>query len=210
MTQSDTKGLDAILLAAGRGLRFGGGKLLAMLDGAPLVVHALRTALLAPARRVYVAAADPAVRAAVEVEARRLGALKRLTFVVVESPEEGMAASLRTAVAALPSDTAGVFVFLGDMPAVDPATPALLAQALEGERHIVAPVHLGRRGHPVLFGAAWLPSLRALSGDQGARTLLESAGAQLARIPVPDAGIHLDVDHPEDLARAGKSRGSSA
>ncbi|WP_395445226.1 NTP transferase domain-containing protein [Caulobacter sp. UC70_42] len=206
MTQSDTNGLEAVVLAAGRGVRFGGGKLLALLDDAPLVAHALRTALLSPVRRVFVAVADPAVRAAVETTARRLKASERLVVVPVENADEGMGASLRTAAAALPDDTTAVFVFLGDMPAIDPATPALLARALKSPHDIVAPLHLGRRGHPVLFGATWLPALRTLSGDEGARALLENAGARLARIPVHDPGIHLDVDRPEDLARAIEGR----
>ncbi|RRN64842.1 NTP transferase domain-containing protein [Caulobacter sp. 602-1] len=206
MTQSDTNGLEAVVLAAGRGVRFGGGKLLALLDDAPLVAHALRTALLSPVRRVFVAVADPAVRAAVETTARRLKASERLVVVPVESADEGMGASLRTAAAALPDDTTAVFVFLGDMPAIDPATPTLLARALKSPHDIVAPLHLGRRGHPVLFGATWLPALRTLSGDEGARALLENAGARLARIPVHDPGIHLDVDRPEDLARAIEGR----
>lgn len=206
MTQSDTNGLEAVVLAAGRGVRFGGGKLLALLDDAPLVAHAVRTALLSPVRRVFVAVADPAVRAAVETTARRLKASERLVVVPVENADEGMGASLRTAAAALPDDTTAVFVFLGDMPAIDPATPALLARALKSPHDIVAPLHLGRRGHPVLFGATWLPALRTLSGDEGARALLENAGARLARIPVHDPGIHLDVDRPEDLARAIEGR----
>lgn len=206
MTQSDTNGLDAIVLAAGRGVRFGGGKLLAKLDDEPLVAGALRTAFLSPVRQVFVAVADPAVRLAVETTAERLKASDRLVIVTVEDADEGMGASLRAATHAVPDDTTGVFVFLGDMPAVDPATPALLARALESPHDIVAPLHLGRRGHPVLFGATWLPALRALSGDEGARALLESAGARLARIPVQDPGIHLDVDRPEDLARAIEGR----
>lgn len=206
MTQSDTTRLDAIVLAAGRGVRFGGGKLLAGLDGAPLIAGALRTAFLSPVRRVFVALADPAVRAAVETTAERLKAADRLVAVPVENADEGMGASLRAAASALPNDTAGVFVFLGDMPAIDPATPALLARALESPHDIVAPLHLGRRGHPVLFGATWLPALKALTGDEGARALLENAGARLARLPVQDPGIHLDVDRPEDLARAIEGR----
>jgi len=206
MTQSNTTGLDAIVLAAGRGVRFGGGKLLAVLEGEPLVAHALRTALLSPVRRVFVAVADPAVAAATEALARRLKASARLLTVAAPGAQEGMGASLRTAAAALPDDTAGVFVFLGDMPAVDPETPTQLARALASPHHIVAPLRLGRRGHPVLFGATWLPALRALSGDEGARALLDDAGDSLIKIPVQDPGIHLDVDRPEDLARAREPR----
>ena len=206
MTQSDTSGLDAIVLAAGKGARFGGGKLLASLDGAPLVAGALRTALLSPARRVFAAVADPAVRGAAEATAARLKAAGRLVIVDVEAADEGMGASLRAAAAALPDDTVGVFVFLGDMPAIDPATPSRLARALARRHDIVAPTYRGRRGHPVLFGATWLPALRALTGDEGARGLLDTAGEHLVLAPVEDPGIHLDVDRPADLARAREGR----
>jgi molybdenum cofactor cytidylyltransferase len=207
MTQSDTTSLEAIVLAAGRGVRFGGGKLVAPFKGAPLVASALLTAFLAPVRRVFVAIGpDPAVRKAVEATATRLAASGRLVLVSVEHPDEGVGASLRTTAIALPDDATGAFVFLGDMPAIDPSTPTTLAQALRGPDGIVAPTFLGRRGHPVLFGAAWFPALRALSGDEGARALVESAGARLARIPVEDPGIHLDVDRPGDLARAIEGR----
>lgn len=207
MTERDTTSLEAIVLAAGAGARFGGAKLLAPLNGAPLVAGALLTAFLAPVRRVFVAVGhDPAVRKAVEATAARIVASDRLVVVPVETPEEGMGASLRTAAQALPRDAGGAFVLLGDMPAIDPATVTRLASALTGPNDIVAPTYLGRRGHPVLFGATWFPALRALSGDEGARALLESAGARLARIPVEDPGIHLDVDRPEDLARAVEGR----
>lgn len=207
MTERDTKTLDAIVLAAGAGARFGGAKLLAPFDGGPLIAGALLTAFLSPVRRVIVALGpSPALRKAVRATAERLVAGDRLVLVDVEDAAEGMGASLRTAAHALPEDAAGAFVFLGDMPRIDPATVARLAQALTGPHDIVAPVHLGRRGHPVLFGASWFSGLRALTGDEGARVLLENAGARLTRIPVEDPGIHLDVDRPEDLVRAIEGR----
>jgi len=206
MTERDTTSLDAIVLAAGAGARFGGAKLLAPLNGAPLIAGALLTAFLAPVRRVFVAVGSDAVRKTVKATAERLVAADRLVLVSVENPQEGMGASLRAAAQAVPDDSAGVFVLLGDMPAIDPATPRRLAQAFRGPHDIIAPTLLGRRGHPVLFGATWLPALRALSGDEGARALLESAGAQLTRIPVEDPGIHLDVDRPEDLVRVIEGR----
>lgn len=207
MTERDRTSLEAVVLAAGAGARFGGAKLLASLNGAPLIAGALRAAFLAPVRRVLVAVGnDAALRETIEATARGMGAADRLVLVEVDDPAEGMGASLRAAARGLSSDLSGVFVFLGDMPVIDPATPVRLAEALDGPDRIVVPTHLGRRGHPVLFGARWLPALQALSGDEGARALLESASARLARIPVEDPGIHLDVDRPEDLARAVEGR----
>lgn len=200
MTQRDTGPWDAIVLAAGRGQRFGGGKLTAVLDGQPLVAGALTTAFRAPARRVFVAVGpDPKIRDAVDVVARRLAEIDRLVIVAVEDVIAGMGVSLAQAARATPDDARGVFVFLGDMPRIDPRTTERLAAALRRSEDIVAPVHLGRRGHPVLFGAAWLPALRALSGDEGARSLIASAGARLVQVAVDDPGVCLDVDRPEDL-----------
>ncbi|WP_297514291.1 nucleotidyltransferase family protein [uncultured Caulobacter sp.] len=205
MTQIDTPVLEALVLAAGRGARFGGGKLLAPLNGRALVAGALTTAFLSPVRRVVVAVSpEPDVRDAVEAAAARLGAVDRLTVVEVDDPAEGMGASLARAAGALAQDTVGAFVFLGDMPLIDPATCARLAEALTGPERIVAPTYWGRRGHPVLFGADWFADLGSLSGDDGARALLRSAGARLTQVPVEDPGIHLDVDRPEDLIRAAE------
>lgn len=207
MTQRNTRALEAVVLAAGLGARFGGDKLLAALDGAPLVAHALATAFAAPARRVFVTIGeDGRPRAAIEAAAARLGAAERLVLVTVGNPAAGMGASLAAGIAALPADATGAFVFLGDMPRIDPATPARLVPALTTPDMAVAPTFEGRRGHPVLFGAGWFPALRTLRGDEGARALLESAGARLARVPLEDPGIHLDVDRPEDLTRAVEAR----
>lgn len=196
MTQSDTQALDAIVLAAGRGARFGGGKLLAPLNGQPLIAGALRAALAAPVRQVLVAVGDD-----LELHETIIGESERLLLVAVPDAAEGMGASLRTAAARVSDDAAGVFVFLGDMPAIAPTTIEILARALVAPDHVVAPVFEGQRGHPVLFGAAWLPALRGLSGDEGARGVLAKAGERLRLVSVQDPGVLLDIDRPEDLAR---------
>lgn len=207
MTQRATSDLDAIVLAAGRGVRFGGGKLIAPLDGAPLVTGALLTAFLAPVRRVFVAVGpDPAVLRVVKGTAARLAADDRLVVVPIADPSAGMGDSLAIAARAVSDDTAGVFVFLGDMPRIDPATPSHLASMLRDPNDIVAPTYLGRRGHPVLFGATWLPALCAQSGDEGARGIVDSAGRRLIRVPVEDRGIHMDVDRPGDLTSIAARR----
>lgn len=209
MTQSHTPLLQAIVLAAGRGARFGGDKLLAALDGAPLVTGALRAALAAPVGRVWVAVGDdPRLVAALNAAAARLGAADRVVIIPVPNAAEGMGASLRTASAALPADTQGVFVFLGDMPAIAPETPAKLAASLDGADRIVVPVHAGRRGHPVLFGADWIGALKAQEGDEGARKLLVQAGPRLLAVAVDDPGVLLDIDRTEDLARLSPPSGA--
>jgi molybdenum cofactor cytidylyltransferase len=186
------KGLHALVLAAGSGSRFGGRKLLAPWRGGVLLDGALAVALATPGEGVtVVTGADAeAVRAAVAGRARLVHATDHA---------EGMAASLRAGIAALPADASGVIVFLGDMPLVSVETPKALAAALAAGAPAAAPFHAGRRGNPVALSAALFPRVRGLAGDRGARYILDDLGARLVRIETEDAGVLIDVDIPADL-----------
>ncbi len=197
-----TAGLDAIVLAAGRGSRFGGGKLLAPWRDGVLLDGALATAFAAPARSVLVVwGADPAVRDAAAAFARAKGDEPRLALVHAPRFADGLSASLKAGVVALAANSAGAFVFLGDMPRISPAVPLALALALALKPSVqaAAPTFSGRRGHPVLFGRGLLPDLETLRGDQGAGPLLKTLGDALALVPATDDGVLYDVDRREDL-----------
>jgi molybdenum cofactor cytidylyltransferase len=196
--------LEAVVLAGGAGARFGGGKLTHPWRGGVLIDGALAAAFAAPVRTVtVVTGADANVESAARAFAERVDEMSRLNVVHCNDHAEGMGATLRAGVAALPADAAGAFVFLGDMPLIPPAVLANLAAALAAGAPAAAPTFQGRRGHPVLFSAALFPQLRALTGDQGAREVLRALGGDLALIEAPDDGVLTDIDHPRDLDAAG-------
>ncbi len=198
---------DAIVLAAGAGSRFGGGKLLAPWPAAGLggvvLEGALAAAFATPVRRVTVVTGADGER--VEAAARAWAATHRrdarLAVFHVKQWENGMGASLSSAIAAVEGKVRACFVFLGDMPRVPPAVLPMLAEAVRAGAPAAAPVFDGRRGHPALIGAALFPQLQALTGDQGARAVLERLGDRLALVEAPDDGVLYDVDTPADLAR---------
>jgi molybdenum cofactor cytidylyltransferase len=190
--------IHALVLAAGSGVRFGGGKLLAPWRGAPLLHGALAVARVAPVASVTVvtgADADPVADCVAAFD-------PTIRLVHAADHGEGMAASLRAGVAALPPDAAGVIVFLGDMPRVPAATPAALAAALRDGAMAAAPEFKGRRGNPVGLGRDLFAAVAALTGDQGARRILDGLGRALQRIEASDDGVLFDVDRPEDLTGA--------
>jgi molybdenum cofactor cytidylyltransferase len=194
--------MEALVLAAGAGARFGGGKLTHRWEGGALIDGALAGAFAAPARSVTVViGADAGVEAAAGAFAAKIGAQGRLRIVRCPDHAEGMGATLRTGVASLPDDAAGVFVFLGDMPRVPAAILPRLVAALAGGTQAAAPAHRGQRGHPVLFAAALFPQLRRSRGDEGARAALKMLGERLTLVETEDDGVLFDVDRPGDLPR---------
>ena len=188
---------EAIVLAAGSGVRFGGGKLLASYQGAPLLHAALAAALASPVRSVSVVTGADAETVGASV--RAFGSNLRLVHAADHA--EGMAASLRAGVRALPADTDAVFLFLGDMPRIPYRVLAPLAQAVQLGALAAAPEFEGRRGHPVVLARALFAKLEALSGDAGARSLLAGLGHSLTIVQAPDDGVLFDVDEPADLTR---------
>ncbi len=196
-----TQPLEAVVLAGGTGSRFGGGKLLAPHMAGVLLDGALAAAFAAPARSVTVVtgADEGAVVAAAIHLADRVGQHDRLRFIHAADYADGMAHTLRMGIASLPLDCAGAFVFLGDMPRVPREILVTLAEAVRAGAPAAAPVFEGRRGNPALISSALFPELLALSGDAGARAVLDSLGVGLARIEAPDDGVLFDVDRPDDL-----------
>jgi molybdenum cofactor cytidylyltransferase len=192
--------LEAIVLAGGSGARFGGGKLTAPWQGGVLpdgvLIHgALAAAFAAPVRSVtVVTGADTQVADAAQRFTDAAGQADRLRLVHADDHAEGMAATLRTGVAALPADTVGAFVFLGDMPRIPPAILPVLAQALAAGAPAAAPTFQGQRGHPVLFSAPLFEGLKALTGDEGARKVLQALGPALRLVETADDGVLFDVD----------------
>ncbi|HET9699539.1 MAG TPA: nucleotidyltransferase family protein [Burkholderiales bacterium] len=185
--------LSGVFLAAGRSSRFGADKLLHPLaDGTPMAVAALRSLRAAvPAVVAVLRRDDDALARLLEYEGARVSACPRAG--------EGMGASLAWGVAQA-AGADGWLVALADMPFIRPPTVAGVARALERGAPIAAPVHAGRRGHPVGFAAALREELLALGGDQGARALLIRHAAAVVAVECDDPGVLLDIDEPADLA----------
>jgi molybdenum cofactor cytidylyltransferase len=183
-----------ILLAAGRGRRFdpsgARNKLLQASNGDPVVVASARHLLsVLPHVIAVVAPADGGVADAL----RALGC----DVTVCADADTGMGASLVHALRHSLPEASSWLVALGDMPFVQPATMRRLCDALGAGADIAAPVWNGRRGNPVAFGARYLPELLALSGDQGARSILKTT--RVTEVEVPDPGILRDIDTSADL-----------
>jgi molybdenum cofactor cytidylyltransferase len=197
--------VGAIILAAGQSSRFraAGGpdltKLVAKLDGKPIVRLVVEATLATKARPVVVVTGY--ARDSVEAAVADLDI--RLAF----NPKfaSGLASSLKAGLAATPADAAGALVLLGDMPWIEPRLADAMIDAFLARPGALAavPMRDGRRGNPVLFGRGLFEAAMRLTGDEGARGLIDALSAsELVEVDAPDMGVTFDVDTPSDLLRA--------
>jgi molybdenum cofactor cytidylyltransferase len=184
-----------VLLAAGGSSRFGErNKLLAEIDGEPLVRRAARTLL------------DSRVSRVVAVLGHQSDAVRDalpdfdVAFVANDAYERGLSTSVERGARAAADGDADAAMFLpGDMPFVDSATVDLLVDGFAGGvADAMAAAYRGQRGNPVLFGADHFDALCAVDGDIGGRDILLDSGVLLE---TDDAGVVMDIDTQDDLER---------
>ncbi len=192
--------IAGILLAAGEGARFGGGKLLARV---PTTAHGVSagTPIGAAAAMHMMAALNDVVAVVRPRDSMLEHALLATGARVVQCDRahEGMGASLACGANAC-LDADGWVVALADMPWIAPTSIVAVADALRDGAEIAAAQFDGKRGHPVGFSRKYGSLLASLTGDEGARSIVAARQWALRLVSVDDPGVLRDVDRPGDLA----------
>ncbi|HJQ21479.1 MAG TPA: nucleotidyltransferase family protein [Gemmatimonadaceae bacterium] len=200
--------IAALLLAAGGARRFGGQKLLEVLEGRP-IIRCVAEALVAGSIERVLVVVPPGDR----VIGPALAGL-HVEWIVNPEPERGIGSSIAAGVRALPADIEAVAIALADEPHLPPATVRAVLDAYRVARpRVVAPFYSRGAervpGHPVLFDRGVFAELVELNDDRGARAVVTRDAARVMEIAV--AGTPpVDVDTPRDLARARQERQNMA
>jgi CTP:molybdopterin cytidylyltransferase MocA len=191
--------VTAVVLAAGAGTRFGGGKLLAEIGGRPVLQHVLDALATAGIGDVLVVLGDDAdaIEAAIVWRAERR--------VRNPDPGRGLSSSLRIGIEAVGEDAQAALVALGDQPLVPVAAiRALLDAPADPSRPIVVPVYPDDRGrNPVLLRRPAFPLVNKAEGDRGLGPVLAAHPELVAEVAV--TGVNPDLDTRDDLARLVES-----
>jgi molybdenum cofactor cytidylyltransferase len=188
-----------VVLAAGAGRRFGGGKMLVLIDGVPMIRVVASAYAELCGQVTVVVPADARVRDALDGVPADL--------IVNEGASEGIASSIRLAIDHAMRHPA-VMIALGDEPRVDrPLVTRVMQLWHETRAPIVVPRYMGNRqdpngepGHPVLFDKSVFADLLALEGDRGAKQLIARYGDRVLSVGV-DGSRPVDVDTVADLER---------
>jgi molybdenum cofactor cytidylyltransferase len=195
----------AIILAAGSSSRMGGGrhKLLLPLDGRPVLVHVIDSALASQARPIIIILGHEAEQVRAHITSYTLH--PDITIVENDKYLEGMSTSLHLGVQLLisngykkrvsPSEVDSALIVLGDQPMItSKIIDTLVAIYRATGKHIVAPLYDGKRGNPVLLDASLFPELLEVTGDEGGRTVLERHPQEVELVEMSDALANYDID----------------
>jgi molybdenum cofactor cytidylyltransferase len=185
--------ITGLLLAAGKGERYGQHKLLADFKGQALVLHSLRSLSHCDRIIAVIRNNDP--------DLQHILMAAGIQTVINSDAARGIGHSIACGVRASRHSN-GWCILPADMPNIAGKTVDQVADALRRGAPIAAPCFEGKRGHPVGFSLAFAGELMALDGDVGARNILLQNSENLVRIETDDSGVLLDIDTPQDMAMA--------
>ncbi len=192
--------VGALVLAAGQSRRFGADKRFQLLQGSTNVLEqSVRNAAAAFEDVLVVLRADETELAQ---ELKYKLKLPDLKFCLAQDAELGMAHSLAAGIKSV-GHWQGAAVLLGDMPFLRGETLKTLVQRftdIYDQDPILIPTFEGQNGHPVLFSSAYFKEIVQLTGDIGARPVVQAHGDKVVQVEVDDPGVIRDIDRPEDLA----------
>lgn len=183
----------AILLAAGSSRRMGSCKQLLPLAGKTVLATCLETLLEGGVEEIVVVVAPSGKEVAQAAEAYPVRVVRNA------EPDGDMAASILTGRGALSASCTGVLVALCDYPLVRADTISRLQEEhRKAPDRVILPSHGGRRGHPPLLPRGLLDRLQP---SQTLRDLLRAGPDPIRQLDLPDPGILIDMDTPEDYRR---------
>jgi len=187
--------IAALVLAAGLSRRMAPRNKLLVADqsGRSMVSRVASTALASRAETVIVVTGHQADAVTASLQGLAVSCVHATDYA------QGMSASLRAGIAALPAGFEGALVCLGDMPLISAGLLDRLMEAFEAAARpaIILPLCDGVRGNPLLWDHAFFGAFATLSGDRGARPLLERYAAHVVGLETGDEAVLQDFDTPE-------------
>jgi len=190
--------IAALVLAAGRSRRMAPHNKLLITDkaGKPMIARVVDNVLSSNARPILVVLGHQA-----EQIEHALGG-RPVRYVHAQDYAEGLSASLKAGIAAIPPECQAALVCLGDMPLVNGRMIDRLLSMYDPEegRLIVLPTFRGKQGNPMLWDRRYFPEILGITGDSGARFLVGKHAEAVVEVEMADDAVLRDFDTTESLS----------
>ena len=186
--------ISAILLAAGQSKRMNGeNKLTKEIQGTPLIKHSVKNILASSIDELIIVLGHQK-----ETIEKLVNKNEKIKFVFNKDFESGIASSIKTGLNNLSEKTEAFFICLGDMPMVNPNIYNQLIKSIN-KREIIVPTYKGQQGNPVLFAKSMKEKIINISGDVGAKKLLELNKDKILNLEINDQCVTKDFNTQDNF-----------
>ena len=186
--------ISAILLAAGQSKRMNGeNKLTKKIQDIPLIKHSVKNILSSSIDELIVVLGYQK-----EIIEKLIGKNKKIKIVFNKNFENGMASSIKTGLNHLSEKTEAFFICLGDMPLVNYNIYNQLIKSKDNKK-IIVPIYKGQQGNPVLFDKSMKEKIMNITGDVGAKKILELNKDKILNLEINDQNIIKGFDTQDNF-----------
>ena len=187
--------ISAILLAAGQSKRMvGENKLTKKIKGIPLIKRSVQNILASSINELIVVLGHQR-----EIVKKLIDKNEKIKFIFNKEYESGMAASIKTGLNNLSEKTEAFFICLGDMPMVNRGVYNQLIKS-RNSKEIIVPVHKGQQGNPVLFSKTMKEKIMVITGDVGAKKILELNKDKILNLKINDQSVTKSFNTQDDFS----------
>jgi len=189
--------VGAVILAAGLSRRMGQNKLTLMLDGIPIVEHVIRNLEVSDVDNIVLVYSEHTK------EVKKIADRHGIRSFRNDNAEEGLSTSVVKGLTELYGNE-GVMFLLGDQPFIlTEDINSIVSKFLENRSKIIVPMNYSGRGNPILFPEKYFNEILDITGDSGAKQVLNRHEDEVVFVQVKDSKIQFDIDTPEDFETAG-------
>ena len=186
--------ISAILLAAGQSKRMNGeNKLTKKIQDIPLIKLSVKNILTSPIDELIVVLGYQK-----EIIEKLIDKNEKIKLVFNKDFEGGMASSIKTGLNHLSNNTEAFFICLGDMPMVNQAVYNQLIRS-RNNKEIIVPTYKGQQGNPVLFDKSMKEKIMNITGDVGAKKILELNKDKILNLEINDQSITKGFDTQDNF-----------
>jgi len=186
--------ISAILLAAGQSRRMNGeNKLVKEIQGIPLIKFSVKNILASSVDELIIVLGHQR-----EIIEKLIDKHEKIKFIFNKDFETGISSSIKVGLSHLSKNTEAFFISLGDMPMVNSNIYNQLIKS-RNQKDIIVPTYKSRQGNPVLFNKSMKSEIMSISGDFGAKKILEINKDKILNLKINDQGITKDFNTKENF-----------
>ena len=186
--------ISAILLAAGQSKRMNGeNKLTKEIQGTPLIKRSVKNILDSSVQELIIVLGYQK-----EIIEKLIDKNEKIKIVFNKNFESGMASSIKTGLNNLSEKTEAFFICLGDMPMINHDIYNQLIKS-KNNKEIIVPTHKGQQGNPILFAKTMKEKIMNITGDVGAKKILELNKDKILNLEIKDQNINKGFDTQNDF-----------